>query len=373
MDLDFSEEQVMLRDTVKGVCEQYTPSSVVRLMETDDKGFPADFWQQLAELGIAGVGLPESAGGMGWGSLEMAIVYEEFGRALAPSPHFTSCVLSAAVLQQAGSEAMQEQWLPQLATGEAIIVPAWHEVGSGFEQEGVQLAAEKTADGFSLSGTKLLVPFASSASRLLVLARCDNDVIGLLVDPAADGVSLQKEKNHAGENLYQVSFDKVEVAGDQAMINDFWTAWEQAMTDSLIPLAAQAVGGAEAIHDMANEYAKQREQFGKPIGAFMAIAHYLADLIVKIEGAKVLVYQAAWARDNGKPYHKLAAMAKLQACNVFREAAAQGVQIHGGYGFTEEGAPQLFFRRAKQQQVMFWDSAYLEKKIAAAVLDDAAA
>jgi alkylation response protein AidB-like acyl-CoA dehydrogenase len=144
------------------------------------------------------------------------------------------------------------------------------------------------------------------------------------------------------------------------------------MTVSCIALAAQAVGGAEAIHHMSNEYAKQRQQFGKPIGSFMAIAHYLADLIVKIEGARVLVCQAAWARDNGKPYKKLAAMAKMQACNVFREAAATGVQIHGGFGFTSEGDPQLYFRRAKHQQVTYWDTHFLEQRIARLVLEEAA-
>jgi alkylation response protein AidB-like acyl-CoA dehydrogenase len=369
MDLDFSEEQVMLRDTASGVCEQYVPSAVIRDMEVDDNGYPQAFWQQLVELGIAGLGLPEAHGGMGWGALEMAIVYEEFGRSLAPSPHFQSCVLSARLLELCGSDAQKESWLTAIASGEAIITPAWNEPGNGFEPEGVQLQATKAGDGYSVSGTKLLVPFAASATRLLVLARDGEQVIGLLVDPNVTGVTLTKEKNHAKDSLYQVDFNNVEVAVGDVLADNFWSAWEDAMHDSIIALAAQAIGGAVAIHEMANEYAKTREQFGKPIGSFMAIAHYLADLIVKIEGARVLVYQAAWAKDNGKDYKKLACMAKLQACTVFREAAATGVQIHGGYGFTEEGDPQLYFRRAKHQQLMYWDSSYLEKKIAAAILD----
>ncbi len=372
MDLDFSEEQVMLRDTAKGICEQYVPSAVVRQMESDEAGYPADFWQQLIELGIAGMGLPEAHGGMGWGALETAIVYEEFGRSLSPSPHFASCVLSANVLQQAGSEAQQEQWLGALGSGEAIITPAWIEPGNGYEAEGVQLVASKTAEGYSLTGTKLMVPFANSATRLLVLARDGDNVIGALVDPGADGVTLTREKNHSSEALFQLDLANVSVAAGDVLADNFWSGWEDAMTDSIIALAAQAVGGAEAIHHMSNEYAKQREQFGKPIGSFMALAHYLADLIVKIEGVKVLVYQAAWAKDNGKPYKKLAVMAKLQACQIYREAAATGVQLHGGFGFTEEGDPQLYYRRAKYQQVTYWDTAYLEQKVAAAVLDDAA-
>lgn len=378
MDLDFSEEQVMLRDTARGICEQLMPGSVVREMENSNSGFLPEFWQQLGELGITGLGVPEAHGGMGWGSLEMAIVYEEFGRSLAPSPHFASSVLCAKALELGGTAAQQQQWLPKIPTGEAIMVPAWMEPGNGFEAEGVQLAATKSAHGYSLSGTKLLVPFANSATRLLVLARDGADVIGLLVDPKAKGVKLTYEKNHASENLFQVDFDNVEVATAEVLAPNFWAVWDEAMNSSIIALAAQAIGGAEAIHHMANEYAKQRVQFGKPIGSFMAIAHYLADLIVRIEGAKVLVYQAAWAKDQcsqgkDKPWKKLAAMAKLQACNVFRDAAATGVQIHGGFGFTTEGNPQLYYRRAKHQQVTYWDTHFLEQRIAAAVLEEVAA
>lgn len=383
MDLDFSEEQVMLRDTTRGICEQLVPGPVVRAMENSENGFLPQFWQQISELGINGLGIPEACGGMGWGSLEMAIVYEEFGRALAPSPHFASSVLSAKVIELAGTAEQQNAWLPKIPTGEAVITPAWIEPGNGFESEGIQLLAKKSANGYVVNGTKLMVPFAGSATRLLVLARVassrnEDDVIGLLVDTKAKGIKFTYEKNHSSENLYQVDFNNVEVAASEAMTKNFWQHWDEAMNISIIALAAQAIGGAEAIHHMANEYAKQRVQFGKPIGSFMAIAHYLADLDVRIQGAKVLVYQAAWAKDQhaqgkNKSWKKLAAMAKLQACNVFRDAAATGVQIHGGFGFTTEGNPQLYYRRAKYQQVTYWDTDFLEQRIAAAVLAEAAA
>jgi len=375
VDLDFSEEQVMLRDTARGICEELSPSSVVRAMEKDEAGYSAPFWAQLGELGITSLGIPEAHGGMAWGALEMAIVYEEFGRSLAPSPHWASCVLSAKVLELAGSAEQQAAWLPGIAAGEAIIVPAWLEPKNGFGPEGVQMRAAKQGEGYVLNGTKLMVQFASSASRLLVLARVGEgveDVVGLLVDPKAAGVKLTRERNHADDALFQVDFSNVAVAAvDVLNVAGFWQAWDQAMTCSIVAQAAQAIGAAEAIHSMATEYSKQRVQFGKPIGSFQAIAHYLADAIVKIEGAKVLVYQAAWAIDNQKPYAKLAAQAKLQACNVFREASATGVQIHGGFGFTSEGDPQLYFRRAKHWQMINWDSSFLEKRIAALILDAA--
>jgi alkylation response protein AidB-like acyl-CoA dehydrogenase len=375
VDLDFSEEQVMLRDTARGICSELSPSAVVRAMEQDEAGYSAPFWNQLAELGITSLGVPEAHGGMGWGALEMAIVYEEFGRSLSPSPHWASCVLSAKVLELAGSAEQQSSLLPGIASGETIVVPAWLEPKNGFGPEGVQLRAVKQGDGYVLNGSKLLVPFASSATRLLVLARTGDgvrDVVGLLVDPKAAGVTLKRERNLADDTLFQVDFSQVAVAAADVLGGaGFWAAWEQAMTRSIVALAAQAIGAAEAIHAMTTDYAKQRVQFGKPIGSFQAIAHYLADSIVRIEGAKVLVYQAAWAIDNGKPFEKLALQAKLQACNVFREASATGVQVHGGFGFTSEGDPQLYFRRAKHWQLSNWDAAYLEKRIAALILDAA--
>ena len=377
MDLDFNEEQVMLRDTARGLCAELSPSAIVRAMETDEAGYSAPFWSQLSELGITSLGIPEAHGGMAWGALEMAIVYEEFGRSLAPSPHWASCVLSAKLLELAGSDAQQAQWLPGIASGESIIVPASLEPKNGYGPEGIQLRAVKQGDGYVLNGTKLMVQYASSANRLIVLARTGEgvtDVAGLLVDPQAAGVTLKRERNHADDTLFQVDFNGVTVAAaDVLAVNNFWGAWEEAMTRSIVAQAAQAIGAAEAIHAMTTDYSKQRVQFGKPIGSFQAIAHYLADLIVKIEGAKVLVYQAAWAMDNfsktGKPYEKLALQAKLQACNTFREASATGVQIHGGFGFTSEGDPQLYFRRAKHWQLTNWDTAYLEKKVAALILD----
>lgn len=375
MDLDFSEEQVMLRDTARGICEELSPSAVVRAMEQDAAGYSAPFWAQLAELGITSLGIAEAHGGMAWGALEMAIVYEEFGRSLAPSPHWASCVLSATVLENAGTAEQQVAWLPKIASGEAIIVPAQLEPKNGFGAEGIQLRATKQGDGYVLNGTKLLVPFAASAARLLVLVRAGEgvqDVIGVLVDPTANGVTLTRERNHADDTVFQVDFNNVTVAANDVLqTKNFWAAWEAAMTRSIVALAARAIGAAEAIHSMTVDYAKQRVQFGKPIGSFQAIAHYLADLIVKIEGAKVLVYQAAWAIDNGKPFEKLALQAKLQACNVFRDASAVGVQVHGGFGFTSEGDPQLYFRRAKHWQLTNWDTAYLEKRIAALILDAA--
>ena len=144
MDLDFTEEQQMLREMVRGVCAEYAPLDVVRAMEDDPTGYPAEFWKQLGELGLLGLTLPEKYDGGGQSALEGVIVYEEFGRALCPSPHFVSSVLSGGVLALAGSEEQKQTWLPKIASGEAILTPAWLEPNSGYGAKGVQLSAEPT-------------------------------------------------------------------------------------------------------------------------------------------------------------------------------------------------------------------------------------
>ncbi len=375
MDLDFSEEQQMLREMARGLCSQYAPPEIVRAMEDDPTGYPAEFWKQLAETGLVGIQLPEQYGGSGQSALEVAILYEEFGRALAPSPHFVSSVLSAGLLKLAGSEEQRATWLPKIASGESLLSPAWLEPSGGFGPGGVQLSAALDGDQFRLQGVKRHVLFASSADRLLVLARSGNgerDVDVFAVDPQADGVALSQQFSLASDTQYRVTFDDVRVPiGDRiGPAHSGWNAWEEVMHDGMILLAAQAMGGAERALELTVEYAKERKQFDKPLGAFQAISHYLADAATLVDGGKTLIYEAAWARSQGKPVNRLAPMAKLFACQTYRDVTAMAEQVFGGVGFTVEYDIQLYFRRAKQLQIAWWDSRYLEERIAHTVLDE---
>jgi alkylation response protein AidB-like acyl-CoA dehydrogenase len=374
MDLDFGEEQRMLREMVRGVCAEHAPLSVVRAMEDDATGYPAGFWKQLAELGLLGITIPEAYGGSGQSALECAVLYEELGRSLAPSPHFVSCVLSAGALLRAGSEDQKRAWLPRMASGEAILTPAWLEPRGGQGPRGVQLLAARDGDGFRLSGTKRHVPFASAATRLLVLARTgdeDADVDLFLVDPGSPGVRVTQQKSLASDTQHEVELDGVRAAdGDRVGAERTgWSTWHEVMHDGIIQAAALAMGGAERALELAVQYAKDRHQFGKPLGAFQSISHYLADAATSVDGGKTLVYEAAWARANGKPVNRLAPMAKLFACQTYRDVTAMAQQVFGGVGFTLEYDIQLYFRRAKQLQLSWWDTRYLEELVASAVLD----
>ena len=374
MDLDFSEEQELLRETVRRLCTEYAPIAAVRAMEDDATGFPAELWKQLGEVGVCGLLIPEAFGGSAQSMVDAAIVYEELGRALAPSPHFVSSVVAASALLAAGSDAQKKAWLPKIASGEAIVAPAWLEPDGGFGPKGVQLTASPSGDGFVLSGAKRHVAFASAATRLLVLARTGagaTDVDLFLVDPRSAGVTLTQQRSLAADAQYKVEFANVRVAaGDRVgAAGSGWQTWDAVMHDAIILLAAWAMGGAERALEITVQYAKDRKQFDKPLGAFQSISHYLADAATAVDGGKTLVYEAAWARATGRNVARLAPMAKLFACQTYRDVTAMCQQVWGGVGFTIEYDIQLFFRRAKQLQITWWDAPYLEERIAADVLD----
>lgn len=374
MDLDLSEEQEMLRDMVRGVCAEYSPMDTVRELEDDPTGYPAELWKQFGEGGICGILIPEAHGGSDQTILDAAVMYEELGRSLAPTPHFGSCVLGARTLLAAGSEEQKTEWLPKIASGEAILTPAWLEPKNGYGPKGVQMRATRDGDDYVLKGTKLHVLFASAATRLLVLARTGEglaDVDLFLVDPTAKGVKLTQQMSLASDTQYQVEFSGVRVPASQRIGGEGsgWSTWNTVMHDGIILVAAQAAGGAARALELTVDYAKERKQFDKPLGAFQAIAHYLADAATNVNGGQTLVYEAAWASSEGKDVSGLAPMAKLFMCQTYRDVTAMCLQVWGGVGFTIEYDAQLYFRRAKQLQLSWWDSAYLEELVAHSVLD----
>jgi alkylation response protein AidB-like acyl-CoA dehydrogenase len=374
MDLDFTQEQQVLREMVRGVVSEHAPLAVVRKLEDDPTGYSPAFWKQLAEVGVLGVLVPEEYGGAAQSLLEAAIVYEELGRGLAPSPHLPSSIVGGGILQAAGSEAQRREWLPRLCDGSALLTPAWLEPERGFGAIGVQLAAARDGDGYRLSGVKRHVPFASAATRLIALARSgprERDVDLFLVDPNARGVALRQQLTIGSDAQYEVELEGVRVPASARIgaAGSGWATFERVIQDAIVLVAAQAMGGAERALEITVEYAKVREQFDKPLAAFQAISHYLADAATLVDGGKTLVYEAAWARSVGKDVSRLAPMAKLFACQTFRDVTAMCQQVWGGVGFTVEYDIQLYFRRAKQLQLSWWDTRYLEELVAASVLD----
>ena len=369
MDLAFTDEQEMLRQAVRGLCTDALES--VRLLEDDPKGFDDGFWGQLASMGLTGLMLGEEHGGSAMGLLDAVIVYEEFGRSLVPSPHLESTVVSAGVLARAGTPDQQAEWLPGIADGRSILTPAWLEPDNSSGPSGIRLSAVADGEDVILTGTKRHVAYASTAERLILLARGETGIDLYLVDPKANGVTLTLQRTVAGDTQYRVDMDGVRVPGTDRIgaPGTGWATWHAVMLDALVLVAARAVGAAEATHALTADYSRERHQFGKPIAAFQAISHSLADGITAIDGARVLVQRAAWTRDVGRSIETLAPMAKMFATRTCRDVTGVAIQVHGGMGFTLECDAQLYFRRAKSWQLNWFEDDHLEELIARQVLD----
>ena len=380
LDLDFTPEQDMLRDMVRGLCSEMSTLERVRELEDDPDGVARDLWQSFGELGLCGLMVPESAGGSGMSLIDGVVLYEELGRSLAPVPHFVSCVLSAGAIAEAGTPAQQEELLGGIASGGTIATVGWLEPGGGYKPRGVKLTARPDGDGWVLDGTKAHVPFAAAADLLVVLARTgDGDTdIDLFVVPAdSPGLNLDQRMSISSDTQYLASFDSVAVPGTARLgapdgpLGAGWSAWDRAMHAGAVLAAAQAVGGAAYALEVTVEYAKTRRQFNKALAEFQALSHYLADARTTLDGARLLVCEAAWAHSTGRPVERLAPMAKLFACRTYRDITAMCQQVFGGIGFTLEYDIQLYFRRAKQLQLSWWDTATCEDRIANTVLGPA--
>ena len=240
----------------------------------------------------------------------------------------------------------------------------------------MQLRATPDGDDIVLDGTKLHVYFAQAADTLLVLARTGDadDAIDLFLVPRETaGITLTQKMSISSDTQFLVEFDGVRVPVGNRLgdAGTGWATWHRVMLDGAILAAAQAMGGAGYALEITAEYSKDREQFGKPLAAFQALSHYMADAKTDLDGGKILVYEAAWARSTGRPVDRLSPMAKMFTGKVYRDITAMAQQIFGGVGFTVEYDIQLYFRRAKQLQLSWWDTKTCEELVAAAILDAA--
>lgn len=374
LDLDYSAEQVMLKETVRDVLARECPLSVVRELEDDPIGYPPSLWATFQELDLVGILLPEEYGGSGMSLIEGVAIYEELGRALAPTPHLVSAVIAGGAIAKGGSETMKAELLPGIAAGTSIYSVAWLEPENGFGPKGIEVAATPSGDGFTISGVKRHVAFAKAADHVVVVARTGagaEDVDLFVVATDAPGVSMRQQTTIASDCQYEVTFDGVAVRAEDRIgaAQTGWAIFERVLREAWILSGALAVGGAQYALEITVQYAKDRKQFDKPLGAFQSLAHYMADDATNLDGAEQLVHEAAWASAAGRPITQLAPMAKLFACRTFRDMTANSQQIFGGIGFTVEFDIQLYFRRAKSLQLSWADDRTLTDAIAAAILD----
>ncbi len=367
MNFGFTEEQEFLRSTARELLEKECSSARVREWMEEERGYGPELWKRLAELGWVGLLIPEAHGGAGLGTIELIVILEEMGRALLPSPFFGN-LLGCAAVQESGDERAQSELLPLAAAGQSILTLAITEEAGTEEPDAIRARAVPKGDAFALSGTKLFVPDGQNADVFVVVARTGGAGaagLSLLLVPRGPGVSVSPlESLDRTRRIAEVGFDEAP-ARLLGTLDGGWPVWERVRSLALVALAAEALGGAQKVLDDAVAYAKERVQFGKPIGVNQAIKHKCADMLIQVEGSKSITCYAAWAVGERTDDAALAAsMAKAYTSDAYRHCSAENIQIHGGVGFTWEYDCHLYFRRAKAIEVTFGDPAWHRERVA---------
>jgi alkylation response protein AidB-like acyl-CoA dehydrogenase len=371
MDFAFSEEQEMLRRSARDfLAKECSPKVVRKLMEAEDAYDPA-LWKKVSNLGWTALGIPEQYGGVGT-FLDLVVVLEEAGRALLPGPFFATMGLAVPALIESGTEAQKKEALSAIAAGDARATLAVTEPSGRWDASGVTLAAKQAGGAWKLDGVKLFVPDVQHADYTVVAARTraeGEDGISLfLVKGRPKGMTVTSLKTlDMTRRWAEVRFEGVELRAD-ALMGPAHTAWprlKRAMEWGTAALCAEMVGGAQKVLETSTEYAKTRQQFGKPIGIYQAVSHKLADMLVLSESSRSATYYAAWAVEADAPDRSMAAsMAKAYVSDAYRKITGDGIQVHGGIGFTWEHDMHLYFKRAKSSEVTLGDATYHRELVA---------
>jgi len=371
MDLGLDEQQEMLKNFARDFLEKECPESLVRQMEEDEKGYSPDLWRKMAQQGWMGLIIPEEFGGTGMNLCELVVLLEEFGRALVPGPFISTVVLGAVPIMEAGSKEQKERFLPKIASGDMIMTMALTEPSAKWTADGVSLQASKQGGDYVLNGTKLFVPDAHVTDYMVVVARTggqgEEGITLLLVDSKSPGIKYDLLKTIASDKQCEVTFENVKVPAANLLGQEGkgWPIVEKTKKVATVAACAYLVGLAQMDFDVTLNYAKERVQFGRPIGSFQAIQHKLADAVIDVDGSRFITYKAAWSLQEGEPDADLMiSMAKAWTSDASRRVVAHGQQIHGGIGFTKEYKIQLYFRRQKWMELMWGDADYHRELVA---------
>jgi alkylation response protein AidB-like acyl-CoA dehydrogenase len=372
MDFALSEEQEMLRKMSRDFLENECPKSLVREMEEDEQGYSPDLWKKMAELGWMGLVFPAEQGGEGMAFLDLAVLIEELGRALVPGPYLSTVVYCGLPILAAGTEEQKKEYLPRIAKGELIGTLALTEPSASWDPQGVETRAEADGDDFVISGTKLFISDAHVSDLLLCVARTkdganpEDGITLFLVDAKSPGITLTALKTIGSDKQFEVVLDKVRVPKKNILgqQDKGWDVVKELLPKAILAQCALMVGGAQQVLEMTVNYAKERVQFGKPIGSFQAIQHKCADMATDVDGCRFITYQAAWKLSEGLPCALEVSMAKAWVSEAYRRTCAEGHQIHGGIGFIKDHDMQLYYRRAKTSELMFGDADYHRELVA---------
>ncbi|MQA00470.1 MAG: acyl-CoA dehydrogenase [Dehalococcoidia bacterium] len=366
MDLGLNEQQELLKNAARDFLENECPESLVREMEEDERGYSPDLWAKMAEQGWQGLLVPEEHGGAGFDFLDLCVLLEEFGRALVPGP-FMSTVLGGAVpIMVAGSDEQKAEFLPKIASGDTIFTLALTEPSARFDEQGVQAQASVSGNDVTFNGTKLFVSDANVADYLIVAGRSGQGVTLGIVATDQPGVEVTQLQTIARDKQCEVKLNdaKGQLLGAEGQ---GWNLLQPVIQRYTVAECAYLVGLSQMDFEIAVDYAKERVQFGRPIGSFQAIQHKCADMVTDVDGSRFIMYKAAWSVATDQPAddtQMAVNMAKAWTSEATRRVVAHGQQIHGGIGFTKDYKIQLYFRRQKRAELAFGDSDYHRELVA---------
>jgi alkylation response protein AidB-like acyl-CoA dehydrogenase len=375
MDFELNDTQKLFQRSAREFFAQECPPALVREMIENGDPYSRDLWAKLVEQGWTGLIFAEEHGGQGLGHVEMAVGFEEMGRALFPGAYLSTVALSGSLLSQVASEANSHKHLEAICGGQAQATLALLEESASWDAGQVALTATETGDGLRLSGKKLFVADAETADIILVAARAGGELVIAAIPRTRDGVSIKLMPSlDQTRHLYEVSFSDAEInnadliaRGDAAR-----RALEHALDVAALAASAEMVGGMQWILEATVEYAKTRKQFGKPIGSFQAVQHHCANILLMTESARSAVYYAAWVMGNDPEQAPLAvSIAKTYCSDAYREVGNLGIQVHGGIGFTWDENIHFYYKRAKASELMFGDATYHRERIARIIIDRA--
>ena len=364
MDLGLSEIQQMLKNSAREFLAQECPLTLVREMEGEERGYTDELWRQLAGLGWTGVAFPEQYGGTGGDFLDLAVLLEETGRALLPGPFFATVVLGGLTVLDAGSDAQKQEILPALSSGQVLLTLALTEASATYEPWGIATTATREGSDFRIDGAKLFVPQAHTADLLLVAARTAESAdpaqgLTLFLIPAnAAGLTINPLATISADRQCEVILEGVQAPAAAVLgaVDGGWPLIQRALQRAVAGQCLEMLGGAAAVLEMTVEYAKQRTQFGRPVGTFQAVQHHCANMATDVEGCRHIAYQAAWKIASGEPADREVAMAKAWVSSAYQRVCNLAHQCHGAIGFTKEHDLQLYTRRAKVQELSYGDA-----------------
>jgi alkylation response protein AidB-like acyl-CoA dehydrogenase len=365
MNFEFSDDQKQLRDQARRYLAEHSPPKAVRAVLEGNAPYDKALWKGLAEMGFLGVAIPEEFGGAGAGHLELCVIAEEMGRALAPVPFSSTIYLAAEAIMLAGNDAQKAKWLPKIASGEAIGTLALFEGVGNPSHKAVNVSGSHG----TVSGTKLPVPDGAIADFAIVAARTGStgreaDIGLFIVDLKGEGVTRKPLSNlDQAHGQAEIVFDKAK-AEPLGAANEGWSILTRVLDRAAVLMAFEQVGGADRALEMGRDYALDRIAFGRPIGSFQAVKHILADMYVSATLARSNCYYGAWAlsTDAGE-LPEAAASARISATQAFQHCSKNNIQVHGGMGFTWEFDCHLYYRRANVLALSLGSLTYWENQL----------